>query len=180
MKKGIRFYIALWGAKVGTVLLKLLKRNATFFPGKFALKVCPGFIGKIDKPKTIVAVTGTNGKTTVCNMIEDILKDNNYVFIDNKYGSNIDAGITTTLISGVSFMGKSKKDLAVLEVDERSAPKVYPYLTPTYLVCTNLFRDSLIRNAHTEFISGILTISKAQRFLKLAIILIIRNDSASV
>ena len=157
MKKGLRFYIALWGAKAGTVLLKILRRNATFFPGKFALKVCPDFIGKIDKPSTIVAVTGTNGKTTVCNMIEDILKDNNYVFIDNKYGSNIDAGIATTLISGASIMGKSKKDLAILEVDERSSPKIYPYLTPTYLVCTNLFRDSLMRNAHTEFISGILS-----------------------
>ena len=157
MKKGFKFYIALWGAKAGTILLKLFRRNATFFPGKFALKVCPDFIGKIEKPKTIIAVTGTNGKTTVCNMIEDILKENNYIFIDNKYGSNIDAGVTTTLISGVNFMGKSKKDLAVLEIDERSAPKVYPYLTPTYLVCTNLFRDSLMRNAHTEFISGILT-----------------------
>ena len=157
MKKGLRFYLALWGAKSGTILLKLLRRNATFFPGKFALKVCPEFIGKIGKPKTIVAVTGTNGKTTVCNMIEDILKDNNYVFIDNKYGSNIDAGVATTLISGASIMGKAKKDLAILEVDERSSPKIYPYLTPTYLVCTNLFRDSLLRNAHTEFISGILT-----------------------
>ena len=157
MKKGFRFYIALWGAKAGTVLLKMFRRNATFFPGKFALKVCPDFIGKIEKPKTIVAVTGTNGKTTVCNMIEDILKDNKYDFIDNKYGSNIDAGVTTTLISGVNFMGKAKKDLAILEIDERSAPKIYPYLTPTYLVCTNLFRDSLMRNAHTEFISGILT-----------------------
>ena len=157
MKKGIRFYIALWGAKIGSILLKILRRNATFFPGKFALKVCPEFIGKIEKPKTIVAVTGTNGKTTVCNMIEDILKDNNYIFIDNKYGSNIDAGVTTTLINGVNMRGKSRNDLAILEVDERSSPKIYPYLTPTYLVCTNLFRDSLMRNAHTEFISSLLT-----------------------
>lgn len=157
MKKGIKFYIALWGAKIGTVILKLFKRNATFFPGKFAIKICPDFIGKINKPKTIVAVTGTNGKTTVCNMIEDILKDNNYIFIDNKYGSNIDAGVATTLLTGVNFGGKCKRDLAILEVDERSAPKIYPYMTPTYLVCTNLFRDSLMRNAHTEFISEILT-----------------------
>ena len=157
MKKNLRFYIALLGAKAGTILLKLLKRNATFFPGKFALKICPDFLGRIDKPKTIIAVTGTNGKTTVCNMIEDILKDNNYIFIDNKYGSNIDAGVTTTLINGANLKGKSKKALAILEVDERSSPKIYPYLTPTYLVCTNLFRDSLMRNAHTEFISNILT-----------------------
>ena len=157
MKKGFRFYIALWGAKAVTVLLKLLRRNASFFPGKFATVVFPGFIGKIDKPKTIVAVTGTNGKTTVCNMIEDILKDNNYTFIDNRYGSNIDAGVATALISGVNMKGKAKKDLAIFEVDERSSPKIYPYMTPTYLVCTNLFRDSLMRNAHTEFISEILT-----------------------
>ena len=157
MKKEFRFYIALWGAKAVTVLLKLLRRNASFFPGKFATVVCPDFIGKIDKPKTIVAVTGTNGKTTVCNMIEDILKDNNYTFIDNRYGSNIDAGVATALISGVNMKGKAKKDLAIFEVDERSSPKIYPYMTPTYLVCTNLFRDSLMRNAHTEFISEILT-----------------------
>ena len=109
MKRGIKFYIALWGAKVGTVLLKILGRNATFFPGKFALKVCPDFIKKIDKPKTIIAVTGTNGKTTVCNMTEDVLRDNGYEFIDNKYGSNIDAGVTTTLISGVTFSESLKR-----------------------------------------------------------------------
>ena len=69
MKKNFRFYVALWGAKAGTILLKLLRRNATFFPGKFAITVCPDFIARIDKPKTVIAVTGTNGKTTVCNMI---------------------------------------------------------------------------------------------------------------
>lgn len=157
MKKTFKFYIALWGAKLGTILLKLLRRNATYFPGKFALAICPDFMGMIDKPKTIVGVTGTNGKTTVCNIIEDILRDNDYDFVDNRYGSNINAGIATTLINGANLRGKSKKDLAILEIDERSAPKVYPYVTPTFLVCTNLFRDSLMRNAHTEFISDILT-----------------------
>jgi UDP-N-acetylmuramyl tripeptide synthase len=157
MKKTFRFYIALWGAKAGTVLLKLLKRNATFFPGKFAVTVCPDFMRRIDKPKTIIAVTGTNGKTTVCNMIEDVLKDNGYDFIDNKLGSNVASGIATTLIKGANLAGKTKKEIAVLEIDERSANKVYPYITPTYLICTNLFRDSMLRNAHAEFIADILT-----------------------
>lgn len=156
MKKNLRFYIALWGAKVGTILLKLLRRNATFFPGKFALTVCPDFMGRIEKPKTIIAVTGTNGKTTVCNMIEDVLKDNGYDFMDNKLGSNVDSGIATTLIKGASLIGKAKKEIAILEIDERSANKVYPYVIPTYLICTNLFRDSMLRNAHAEFIADIL------------------------
>ena len=157
MKKTVRFYIALWGAKIGTNILKKLGRNASYFPGKFAISVCPDFMGRIEKPKTIIAVTGTNGKTTVCNLIEDVLKDNGYDFIDNRIGSNVDSGIATALISGVNFRGKAKKEMAVLEIDERSSNKVYPYVTPTYLVCNNLFRDSMLRNAHAEFISDILT-----------------------
>lgn len=156
MRKSLRFYIALWGAKAGNVLLKILKRNASYFPGKFAVSVCPDFIGMIDKPETIIAVTGTNGKTTVSNMIEDVLKANNYDIIDNSLGSNVNSGVATTLIKGANLLGKTKKKIAVLEIDERSANKVYPYLTPTYLICTNLFRDSMIRNAHSEFIAGIL------------------------
>ena len=156
MRKSLRFYIALWGAKAGNVLLKILKRNASYFPGKFAVSVCPDFIGMIDKPETIIAVTGTNGKTTVSNMIEDVLKANNYDIIDNSLGSNVNSGVATTLIKGANLLGKTKKKIAVLEIDERSANKVYPYLTPTYLICTNLFRDSMIRNAHSEFIAEIL------------------------
>ena len=155
-KKTFRFYIALWIAKCTSFILKVLKRNATYMPGKIALTICPNFLGMLEKPKTIIGVTGTNGKTTVCNMINDILTVNKFDFINNKYGSNIDGGIATTLIQGSNGFGKAKKNLAVLEIDERSANKIYPYITPTYLVCTNLFRDSLMRNAHTEFISDIL------------------------
>lgn len=157
MKKNFKFYIVLYLAKLSRIALKIIGRDATYFPGKLAVTLCPDFLGRIDKPKTIIGVTGTNGKTTVCNMIEDCLKENGYEFIDNHLGSNINSGLASTLIEGANLLGKQKKDLAVFEIDERSAVKIYPYITPTYLVCTNLFRDSLKRNAHTEFISNILT-----------------------
>ena len=155
-KKTIKFYVALWLAKLSGKVLKLLKRNATSFPGDLAIKICPNFLGMLEKPETIIGVTGTNGKTTVSNMIIDILTDNGYDLVNNKYGSNIDRGITTTLINAANLRGQTKKKLAVLEIDERSANKVYPYLTPNYLICTNIFRDSLMRNGHTEFIADIL------------------------
>lgn len=157
MKKNLKFYIVLYLAKLSRIALKIIGRDATYFPGKLAVTLCPDFLGRIDKPKTIIGVTGTNGKTTVCNMIEDCLKENGYEFIDNHLGSNINSGLASTLIEGANLLGKQKKNLAVFEIDERSAVKIYPYVTPTYLVCTNLFRDSLKRNAHTEFISNILT-----------------------
>lgn len=46
------------------------------FPGDLAIKICPNFLGILEKPEIIIGVTGTNGKTTVSNMINDILIDN--------------------------------------------------------------------------------------------------------
>ena len=157
MKKSIRFYFAFYLAKISVIALKVIRRDATQFPGKLAITLCPNFLDQIGKPKTIIAVTGTNGKTTVCNMIEDCLKENGYDFIDNQLGSNTNSGIASTFIKGANLNGKQKKDMAVFEIDERSSIRVYPYVKPTYLICTNLFRDSLMRNAHTEFISNMLS-----------------------
>ena len=157
MKRNIRFYLAFYLAKISVIALKIIRRDATQFPGKLAITLCPDFLEQIGKPKTIVAVTGTNGKTTVCNMIEDCLKENGYDFIDNQLGSNTNSGIASTFIKGANLSGNQKKDLAVFEIDERSSIRIYPYVKPTYLICTNLFRDSLMRNAHTEFISNMLT-----------------------
>ena len=43
-------------------------------------------------------------------------------------------GIATALLKGCDLAGRVKNyDMAVLEVDERSAPKVYPYVKPEYI-----------------------------------------------
>lgn len=154
--KRIRFFIALYAAKACQLLLKLLGRNATYFPGKVAVKLCPHFLAHLTPPKTVIAVTGTNGKTTVSNLITSILTDNGYSVTNNSFGSNIQAGVVSALIEDSTFSGKPKKDIAVLEVDERSSPRIYPDLKPDYLICNNIMRDSLKRNAHTEFISFII------------------------
>lgn len=155
MKK-IRYFIVLWAAKASQLLMKLLGRNATYLPGKLAVKLCPDFLAHIQPPKTVVAVTGTNGKTTVSNLLSSILTQNGYRITNNSYGSNVQAGVVSALIADTNVLGKPKKDIAVLEVDERSSLLIYPYLKPDYLVCNNLMRDSLKRNAHTEFISYII------------------------
>ncbi len=157
MKKTLRFYVALFAAKLAETVLKLLGRRATHTPGAIAIKLCPDFIGRIEKPEKIIAVTGTNGKTTCSNLILNTLQSLGYEVLNNNYGSNINAGIASSLVSGATLGGKTKYKLAVFEIDERSSVRIYPYLTPTYLVCTNLFRDSIRRNAHSEYISGIIT-----------------------
>lgn len=154
-----RFYLALYISKLAICGLKILRRNATYMPGKIAIKICPNFLEQIDKPEKIIAVTGTNGKTTVCNMINDILIDNGYDVLNNRLGSNLNSGIACALLSKATLRNKVKQEIAVFEVDERSSKLIYKYIKPNYLVCTNLFRDSIKRNAHTDYIVNIINSS---------------------
>lgn len=154
-KKTMRFYLTLAGIKVLIKVLQLCGRNATHVPGRKAINICPDFLDQIDKPEFIIGITGTNGKTTVSNLIADVMQDNGYDIIDNRFGGNIDSGIASSLIKNSTMGGHMKKKYAVLEIDERMTTKIFPYVKPDILVCTNLFRDSYKRNAHSEFIAGI-------------------------
>lgn len=154
--KSIRFYAALWGAKAAMRALKLLHRNASSFPGQIALKICPDFLSRIGKPQTLIGVTGTNGKTTVSNMLCDILESWGEDPVSNRLGTNIDAGSASSLLAAASLSGKCRKTVGVLEMDERSAARLFPTVKPDWLVVTNLFRDSMRRNAHPEYIASLL------------------------
>ena len=151
----IRFIIAMLAAKISKFLLKLIGKNATYLPGLIALKLDKNFLGGLSKPETLICVTGTNGKTTTSNMITDILRDNGYSVTNNGFGSNVQAGVATALLADATLTGKAKNKVAVIEVDERSSILVYKYITPDYLVATNITRDSMKRNAHAEFITFI-------------------------
>jgi UDP-N-acetylmuramyl tripeptide synthase len=148
--------IALIVGKAVTFLLRLLGRKGTYLSGKIALKLCPGFIAKVKKPAKVLAVTGTNGKTTVNNLISDALEASGRRVLSNRYGSNIAAGVASALIEGSTLTGKPKFDVAVLECDERSARLIFPGLKPDVILITNIFRDSMRRNAHPEYIADFL------------------------
>ncbi len=152
----IRYLIALWASKTVYLLLRLLKRNATMYPGFIALKICPDYLARTKKSPNVLCVTGTNGKTTTTNMVADILSQSGMKVVSNRYGSNINTGVATALTHSVNVFGKPKIDALVLEVDERFSRLILPFIKPDYLVVTNLFRDSIKRNAHPEYIFSIL------------------------
>ena len=156
MKRNLRFYFALFFAKCTALVLKLIGRKGTSMPGSWAIILCPDFLGRIEKPKRVIGITGTNGKTTVANMVEDVLEDQGYDFTCNRSGTNVNTGVASSLIADSTFWGRPKKDLAVFELDERSSPKILQHIKPELLLCTNIFRDSYKRNAHMEFILDIL------------------------
>lgn len=159
----LRFLLALWLAKLSVPALKITRHNGTDFPGSLALKLCPDFLRYVGKPGTIIAVTGTNGKTTVSNLLTDILEADGKKVLSNRSGSNITSGISTALLRGCDLLGRAKSyDMAVLEVDERASVRIFHYVKPDYAVVTNLTRDSIMRNAHPGYIADILTRSIPQ------------------
>lgn len=151
-----RFYLALIIAKLSIPALKITGHNATDFPGSLALKICPDFLKYVAKPEKIIAVTGTNGKTSTANLVIDMLKEFGVETLNNKRGSNINSGISSALLNGVSITNKEKYHTAVLEMDERSAARLFPYVQPDVMIVTNLSRDSIMRNAHPEYIRWLL------------------------
>ena len=153
----VRFILALWFSKTARILMRMLGQNATFLPGVIALKLCPNFIKYIGKPKTLISITGTNGKTTTINLICDALEAMGERIISNRFGTNVEAGIAVTLMNGSTIFGQCKYDIGVFETDERSVKRIYPVKPPTHIVITNLFRDSIARNAHPAYIADFLT-----------------------
>ncbi|MGN1137804.1 MAG: Mur ligase family protein, partial [Ruminococcus sp.] len=66
--------------KLFTILIcKILKfvggliGKGSSLPGQIALKIYPDILGSIELPKYIVAVTGSNGKTSTVEMIAHTL-----------------------------------------------------------------------------------------------------------
>lgn len=136
--------------------MKLLGYRASHTPGFLALKLCPNFLTFLEKPPLLIAVTGTNGKTTTSNLLAGLFRQLGLEVVNNDFGSNIKEGIITSLLEASSFFGRSKVQHCILEIDERTSRIIFPELVPDYLIVTNIFRESYLRNAHGEFIFNLL------------------------
>ncbi len=148
----VKFFLGLWAAKFLMLIYKIRGIEKNDRPGLLAYRFCDNFIKYISKPKLVIGVTGTNGKTTVSSLITDILRLDGKKVSYNDWGANNLAGHTRCLLDAVTIFNKPRKDVAVIEIDEMTAPYTLPYIKPNYMVVTNLFRDSIKRNAYVSFI----------------------------
>ena len=146
MVNNLKFYISLILARFVYASIKLLsKSSGTSLAGKLVLKFYPQFLADCKKyiKEDVVAVTGTNGKTTTSGLISHVLEQDKNKVLHNLKGANMLTGIANSFALAVK-PGKSF-DNAVLESDEAYLNKLYDYIKSEYLVVTNLFRDQLDR-----------------------------------
>ena len=134
---------------------KLVGRGSSM-PGQIVLKLFPNVLSRLRLPDTVIAVSGSNGKTSTVEMIAHILTDNGKKVVWNREGSNQTEGVATTLLCSSTLTGRVKSDVVLIESDERYARLTFRHFTPTHFVVTNLYRDQMTRNGHNEWIRDIL------------------------
>jgi UDP-N-acetylmuramyl tripeptide synthase len=117
--------------------------------GRVTLKLDPQALRRVASDRTVVLVTGTNGKTTTSLMITRALEALADVAA-NSDGSNMPDGVLAALTA------KPTAPFAVLEVDETYLPWVCEQVQPSVVVLLNLSRDQLdrvgeVRGTEREF-----------------------------
>lgn len=127
--------ISTWG------LRDILGRNAATMPGKFALKVDPELLAHLAPrlSEGSVLVVGTNGKTSVTNLLADALEASGRSVVCNRTGANLSWGVASSLLQ------TKGADWGVFETDELWIARVLPHLKSSYVVLLNLFDDQLDR-----------------------------------
>lgn len=123
-------------------LRHIAHRPAANMPGKIALKLDPQIIAESMNRVTqgSVVVVGTNGKTTVTNMIADALERQGKSVVCNRTGANLAYGVATALLQL-----KEPVEWAVFESDELWLAHTLPQVQADYVLLLNLFRDQLDR-----------------------------------
>ena len=147
----MRKFLAIIICKLTKKICKYFGRGSSF-PGQLALKICPDILSRIDLPENIIAVTGSNGKTSTVEMIHGIIENAGMSVAYNYEGSNQIEGVTTLILSNCSNSGRFEKDVLLIEADERYAKYIFSYITPKYYCINNLYRDQMTRNGHPEYV----------------------------
>lgn len=148
MKKTLAILIG----RLANFASKCLGKNGSVIGGYWALKVDKNLLDKITYPKKIIAITGSTGKSSTTELIAHILKRSGLSIAFNKDGSNAVNGITSLVLENCDLNGNMKKDILLMELDEKNVKHVFKQIKPTHLVITNITRDQPSRNAHPEAI----------------------------
>ena len=147
----MRTFLAIAVCKLGRFAGGLVGKGSSL-PGKLALKICPDVLSRVRLPARIIAVTGSNGKTSTVEMIAAILRAAGQSVIYNEEGSNQIEGVATLILTHATLWGRVRADVLLIESDERYAARSFRWFHPTEFVITNLYRDQLTRNGHPEWV----------------------------
>ena len=107
--------LAVWAAKITEkISIHIFRRQGATWAGKIALKIYPPLLHDLagQVRRGIFAVCGTNGKTTVNNLLCTAVEAEGYRVVCNHTGSNMLNGIVAAFALKAGLDGKLKADYA--------------------------------------------------------------------
>ncbi|WP_053353205.1 Mur ligase family protein [Leucobacter musarum] len=124
-----------------------LRGGGSALPGLVIEKIDPGFLGRVlgKLPYGVVAISGTNGKTTTTKMVVELLEARGLRVFTNRTGSNFSRGVVAAAIQEGDVRGRLDADIAVLELDEAHAMYFIDRVPPRFTLLLNVLRDQLDR-----------------------------------
>jgi UDP-N-acetylmuramyl tripeptide synthase len=126
------------------------KGSGASIRGQVLTRIDPAAFRELVRGRRIVAVSGTNGKTTTTHLVAAALRQalgrDAHRLVHNADGANLHYGIASALAKA------RKADLAVLETDERVVGDLVAHGRPEVLVLLNFSRDQLDRNFEIKFL----------------------------
>ncbi|WP_336659574.1 DUF1727 domain-containing protein [Leucobacter sp. USHLN153] len=124
-----------------------LRGGGSALPGLVIEKLDPGFLGRVlgRLPYGVVAISGTNGKTTTTKMVVELLESRGLRVFTNRTGSNFSRGVVAAAIQEGDLRGRLHADIAVLELDEAHAMYFIDRVRPRFTLLLNVLRDQLDR-----------------------------------
>jgi lipid II isoglutaminyl synthase (glutamine-hydrolysing) len=143
-----RALLALAAGKSAARATRLIGRGGgTAITGMVARSVDPHILDQLVRIPgvPVVAITGSNGKTTTARFTAALLRGEGVAVGHNSAGANLVQGVTSLAVSHANMRGRIPDDVLVVEVDEGALPKVAPETLPRALLVTDLFRDQLDR-----------------------------------
>jgi UDP-N-acetylmuramyl tripeptide synthase len=143
-----RGILALAAGKSAAIATRLIGRGGgTAITGMVARRVDPHILDSLVRIPGVplVAITGSNGKTTTARFTAALLRGEGITVCHNSAGANLIQGVTSLAVSHASLLGNLPDGVLVAEVDEGALPQVAPETLPRALLVTDLFRDQLDR-----------------------------------
>jgi len=143
-----RLFAALVAAKAAGAGSRVLGRGGgTSLPGMVARRVDPGVLRTLvaGRGVPVVAITGSNGKTTTARFTAALLRGEGVPVAHNSSGSNLVQGVTSLAVGFADLRGGLPRGVLVAEIDEGALLVIADELRPRVLVIVDLFRDQLDR-----------------------------------
>jgi UDP-N-acetylmuramyl tripeptide synthase len=141
----LRLLAATWIGNAVALASRLAGRGSgASIRGQVLTRLAPDAFAQLLKGRRVLAVSGTNGKTTTTHLLAAAIRAGldgaTARLVTNADGANLHYGIASALSQ------RPKADIAVLETDERVVSDMIAHARPELLVLLNFSRDQLDRH----------------------------------